>query len=243
LVWAALTVGVAIGGALGFALLGPAGRAGAVASVLAALASTTAALTALYLSREALTRTDRQLALTRRATVLGRYPLLLPVHQSVEFPGSTGALAQHPPALDRFRLTPPAAGSYAFLQDVGERFVIPVENVGEGPALRVRGRLWRDDGHNGLAVGPTALGAGRLMVMTAVLLDTGPVPNQFTQALDAVAGADRSAAGFYWLELAYTDVFANELGVWAFFDPRGVGTWRYVTPPTVESSSPMPVPD
>lgn len=239
--WTGLLAVAATGGALAFAVFGPADRAGAVASVLATLASTAAALTALYLSREALARTERQLELARRATVLSRYPLLVPVHQSIAFPESTGVLAAHPPARERFRLAAPAAGSYAFLEDTTGRFVIPVENTGEGPALQIRGTLWRDDGCVGAVVGPTVLGAGKLMVMTATLsAGAAALPDRFTQALAAVVGPKRDDAAFYYLELAYTDVFANERAAAAVFDSRGSGAWRHVAPPEVERALPAP---
>jgi hypothetical protein len=234
-----LMAGLAIGGALTFTILGPTARAGAVGSVLAALASITAALTALHLSSEALDRTDRQLALARDVTVLARYPLLLPVHQSVAFPESTGVLAAHPPARDRFRLTPPTPGTYAFLEDTNGRFVIPVENAGEGPALDVRGTLWRDDGCSGAIVGPTALRAGNLMVMTAALGQQASLPDWTTAALNRFLGADREDSGFYCLELIYTDVFANELRARAVFDSRGSGGWRHVKPSAVNPRVPV----
>ena len=160
---------VAVGLALWFALAGPTGRAGAVAGALAAAASTVAALAAIYLSKEALARTDRQLASSFRATVLSRYPLLLPIHQSVSFPDSGGNIAAHPPSEERFRLSSAQSASYAFVADTKDGFIIPIENVGEGPALGIVGRLWRSDGCVAELVGPSALGAGRVAVMTALL--------------------------------------------------------------------------
>ena len=231
----------AIGAALWFALTGPDTRAGAITGALSALASTAAALTALYLSREALARTDRQLINAQRATVLSRYPLLLPVHQSVAFPDSTGNLAAHPPTQERFKLAPPNSGSYAFLADTSDRFVIPVENAGEGPALQVTGDLWRNDGRRGELIGPTALGAGKVAVMTARLgVDVQKLPAQFAEAVAAISGPDSSAGSqvFYWLELSYIDVFSNRLSAWALFDTRGLGAWRHVTGPMIEATTP-----
>src|SRR5258706_431151 len=77
----------------------PAQRASAVPDAFAAIASTIGVLAALYLSRQALLRTDRELAAARRSAVLSKYPLVLPVHQSVTFPESSGLVAAHPPAI------------------------------------------------------------------------------------------------------------------------------------------------
>ena len=150
---AASVIGAGVIGALVFAFTGPSGRTDAVSGALAAMASTGTALVAVYLSLQALHRTDDQLAGAWRATVLSRYPLLLPIHQSVTFPDSAGILADHPPTQDRYRLAPPQLGSYAFVADTKDRFVIPVENAGEGPALRISGKLWRSDGAQGDVVG------------------------------------------------------------------------------------------
>ncbi|WP_380719407.1 hypothetical protein [Saccharothrix hoggarensis] len=223
----------AIGAAVWFAARGPDGRAGAVVGALSALASATAALTALHLSREALARTDRQLAHARRTLVISRHPLLLPVHQSVSFPDFSGNLAAHPPTRERFVLTPPAVGSYAFVEDTGDRFLIPVENAGEGPALRVAGRLWRSDGRNGPLVGPTVLGAGKVAVFTARLgSDTSGLPAAFEEAVKALGGSPRTV--FYWLEVSYVDVFSTPLRADAFFDPRDLGAWHHVAIPAIE---------
>lgn len=240
LVWVGLLVALAIAGALMLALFAPAERAGAIANVVAAVASASAALTALHLSREALKRTDRQLALTRRAAVLSRYPLLLPIHQAVAYPESTGALASHPPARERFRLNPPSAGTYAFLADTKDRLVIPVENAGEGPALRISGLLWRHDGRCGGVVGPTVLGAGKVMVATATLTQTRRLPERFADAVKAVVDGFREGDPFYVLEMVYSDVFGNELSAWAVFDTSGPGAWRHVGVPVVEPSPPAP---
>jgi hypothetical protein len=224
---------VAVGLGLWFALAGPSGRADAVAGALAAAASTVAALAAIYLSKEALARTDRQLASSYRATVLSRYPLLLPIHQSVSFPDSGGNIAAHPPSEERFRLSSAQSTSYAFVTDAKDTFIIPIENVGEGPALGIVSQLWRTDGSMAELVGPSALGAGRVAIMTALLQSAGEeLPVAFEAAI-ATLGESGSGA-FYWLELSYADVFGNALGASALFDPRGLGAWRYIYGPRIE---------
>jgi hypothetical protein len=216
-----------------FAVAGPADRASSVAGALAAAASTLAALAAIYLSREALARTDRQMAASERATVLSLYPLLLPIHQSVAFPESGGMLALHPPAEERFALESANLGCYAFVADTNERFIIPVENAGEGPALRITGRLWRSDGAAGEVIGPSALGAGRIAIMTARLRpDQSGLPGVFQEAIVAIGEPEHGP--YFWLDLSYTDVFQNTLGACALFDPRGVGGWRHNQSPRIE---------
>ncbi|MDZ5446706.1 hypothetical protein U2F26_28950 [Micromonospora sp. 4G57] len=200
-------------------------RAAAVAGSFAAVASTIGVLAAIYLSRQALSRTDRQLTETRRALVLSRYPLLLPIHQSVAFPDSGGMLAQHPPAQERFALTSAPAPAYAFLAITKDRFVVPVENVGEGPALRIRGTLWCSDGRNGPVAGVPALGVGRTGVLAAVLhADGRPLPEEF----GSMTASDDGPSVAYWLDLDYADVFANPRRTTALFDPSGIGAWHYV---------------
>lgn len=226
-------VAAALGAALWFAVTGPSTRAGAIASALSAVGSAAAALTALYLSRESLARTDRQLASVRRAMVLGRYPLLLPLHQSVTFPDATGNLAAHPPTQERFQLNPGSSGSYAFLADTNDRFIIPLENAGEGPALRVTGSLWRSDGRWGRLVGPTALSAGSVGIMTARLGAVAQqLPSSFADAIQSI-GQPREQP-YYWLEVCYVDVFSNRLGALNLFDPRGLGSWQQFEGPAVE---------
>lgn len=223
----------AVGLALWFALTGPAGRAGAVADALAATASTVAALVAIYLSREALGRTDRQLESSYRATVLTQYPLLIPIHQTVSFPDSGGNLAAHPPTEERFRLSSAQSASYAFVADTKDRFIVPIENVGEGPALSVSGHLWRSDHSIGELIGPSALGAGRVAIMTVVLQQAArELPDAFNAAIE-VPG-EGGIGPCYWLELSYSDVFGNALGASALFDPKGLGTWRYMDRPRIE---------
>jgi hypothetical protein len=203
----------------------PTQRAASVAGSFAVIASTVGALAAIHLSRQALSRTDRQLAEARRSVVLSRYPLVLPIHQAVTFPDSGGLLAQHPPAEERFALTAAPTPAYAFLAVTKDRLLIPVENVGEGPALRIRGALWCSDGRNGPIAGAPALGTGRTGVMVAVIRTDGrPLPAEFRSVL-----ADRSVpTTAYWLDLEYADVFANTRRTAALFDPRGTGAWHYV---------------
>ncbi|MGV9805139.1 hypothetical protein [Micromonospora chersina] len=213
----------AAGAAVVVAFTWKAQRAAAVAGSFAAVASTIGVLAAIYLSRQALSRTDRQLTETRRSLVLSRYPLLLPIHQSVAFPDSGGMLAQHPPAEERFALTSAPAPAYAFLAVAKDRFLVPVENVGEGPALRIRGTLWCSDGRNGQVAGVPALGVGRTGVLAAALRADGqPLPEEFRAALD-----DGMSAA-YWLDLDYADVFAQPRRTTALFDPRGRGAWHFV---------------
>jgi type II secretory pathway pseudopilin PulG len=232
----AVLIVAAVAAAVLFAIAGPAGRASAVASALAAVAATTAALAAIYLSREALARTDQQLSAAERATILSRYPLLLPIHQSVAFPESGGNIAPHPPTHDRFRLDSESLGSYAFVADTKDRFIIPVENVGEGPALRISGRLWRSDGALGDVVGPSALGAGRVAIMTARLQDEQEtLPGAFEEAIKATG--EPQGGPYYWLDLSYADVFENALGACALFDPRGLGAWRHHYGPRIEPTT------
>jgi hypothetical protein len=207
------------------ALAGPAPRAAAVAGSLAAIASTTGTLLAVHLSRQALSRSGDQLAAARRAIVLGRYPLLLPVHQPVAFPDSGGRLAAHPPAESRFALTSPPAGAYAFVADTRDRLFIPMENAGEGPAIRIRATLWCADGRSGSAAGVSALGAGRAGVMVATIRSCGAeLPAKFQACIREYAVVTNA----YWLELEYHDVFDNIRRGTAFFDPRGTGAWHYI---------------
>lgn len=231
-----LFIAVAIGAALWFALSGPAARAGAVAGALATVASTVVALAAIYLSKEALARTDQQLASARRATILSRYPLLLPIHQSVAFPESSDNIASHPPTETRFRLTTASFGCYAFIADTNDRFIIPIENAGEGPALQITGELWRSDGTMGEVIGPSALGTGRIAIMTAALQDVRkPIPEAFEEALKDTGGDTGRA--FYWLALSYFDVFSNMFDAHALFDPRGLGVWIHGHEPRVEPTT------
>jgi hypothetical protein len=219
--------------ALVFAFVGPSGRTDAVSSALAGVASTGTALVAVYLSVQALRRTDDQLASAWQATVLSRYPLLLPVHQSVAFPESAGVIAHHPPTEDRFRLEAPHLGSYAFVADTKDHFVIPIENAGEGPALRISGKLWRADGALGAIAGPSVLGAGRMAVMTADLHGgDAAIPDAFAEVIKSCGGP--RGATYYWLDLSYVDVFGNALGACALFDPRGLGTWHHTHGPRIE---------
>jgi hypothetical protein len=233
LTFAAFVIGAVVLAALVFAFTGPSGRTDAVSGALAAIASTGTALVAVYLSVQALRRTDDQLASAWRATVLSRYPLLLPVHQSVTFPDSVGTITDHPPTEERYRLDSPQLGSYAFVADTKDRFIIPVENAGEGPALRISGKLWRSDGARGEVVGPSVLGAGRLAVMTASLRDDGrAIPDAFGEAIRS--HADTPGGTYYWLDLSYLDVFGNTLGACAMFDPRGLGAWHHTHGPQIE---------
>ena len=158
--------------ALYFAVEGPVDRAGVMASTLVALASASAALTALHISREGLSRTDQQLANARRALVLSRYPILVPVHQAVAFPETSGTLAQHPPSVERFRISGAVAGTYAFLQDTNARYFLPVENAGEGPALEVSGALWSSDGRRADLQGASMISKGRTLVLTGSLMES-----------------------------------------------------------------------
>ncbi|MFG1673062.1 hypothetical protein [Micromonospora sp. NPDC049282] len=201
----------------------PTPRAAPVVGSFAAIASTVGALAAIHLSRQALARTDRQLEESRRSLVLSRYPLLLPVHQAVAFPDSGGMLAQHPPAEERFALASAPAPAYAFLAVTKDRLVIPVENVGAGPALRVSGRLWCSDGRSGPVTGVPALGAGHSGVLAAVLRGDGrPVPAE----LRALVAGDGGPAVAYQLDLDYVDVFGHARRNTALFDPRGRGAWH-----------------
>lgn len=222
---AAVTI---IAASLWFALRGPDARAGAVVGALAALASTTAALTALHLSRQSLARTDQQLAHARLVTTLSRRPLLLPVHQSVTFPDSSGTLAAHPPTMERFKLNPPPAGVYAFVADTNSRFLIPIENAGEGPALKISGELWHHSGARGRLVGPTAVGAGRIAIFSATISEgTDELPQGFLDAIRTAGAPDNCDR--YWLETGYCDVFSNALTGKAFFDSRGLGRWEFTS--------------
>jgi hypothetical protein len=225
----------AIGAAVWFALTGPVGRSGDVSSAFAALASTLAALTAIYLSREALARTDRQLAAARTATILSRYPLLLPIHQSVTFPDSSGRISSHPPSVDQFELKSASAGCYAFIEDtVKDKFIIPIENAGEGPALGITGQLWRNDGAVGKVAGPATLATGSTAIMTAELQGAGrSLPEEFKKEIHRIG--DRARGTYFWLDLSYFDVFNNARSARAMFDPRRMGAWHYYYEPTVKA--------
>lgn len=206
------------------AVAGPGQRAAPIVGSFAVIASTVGALAAIHLSRQALARTDRQLEETRRSLVLSRYPLLLPVHQAVAFPDSGGMVTHHPPAEDRFALASAPEPAYAFLAITKNRLVVPVENVGEGPALRVSGTLWCSDGRSGPVTGVSALGAGRSGVLAAVLSHDGrPTPER----LRAMVARDTGPAIAYQLDLHYVDVFANARRTTALFDPRGRGAWQH----------------
>ena len=235
LVIVGLLIVAAVGAALWFALAGPASRAGDVASAFAALASTLAALAAIYLSREALARTDEQLASARMATILSRYPLLLPIHQSVAFPDSSGRMNFHPPSEDRFELKSASAGCYAFVEDTAkDKFIIPVENAGEGPALGITGRLWRNDGALGEVTGPATLATNCTAIMTAQLQGAGTdLPEAFKNEIHRVG--DRTRSTYFWLDLSYFDVFNNARSARAMFDPHGMGAWHHCYEPTVKA--------
>lgn len=235
LVVVGLLIVAAVGAAVWFALTGPVGRAGAVASAFAALASTLAALAAIYLSRQALARTDEQLASARTATILSRYPLLLPIHQSVAFPDSSGRINFHPPSEDRFELKSASAGCYAFVEDTAkDKFIIPVENAGEGPALGITGQLWRNDGALGEVTGPATLATGCTAIMTAQLQGARTdLPEAFKNRIRGVGDGARGT--YFWLDLSYFDVFNNARSARAMFDPRGVGAWHHCYEPTVKA--------
>jgi len=232
----AILIVAAMGATVWFAVAGPVARASTIVSALAAVASTVAALAAIYLSREALARTDRQLAAAERATVLSRYPLVLPIHQSVAFPESGHNIASHPPTEERFRLDSAYFGSYAFVAETKNSFIIPVENVGEGPALRISGRLWRSDGTSGYVSGPSALGASSTAIMTAKLqFDQEALPSAFEEAIKE--NGDPQGGPYFWLDLSYIDVFENSLGACALFDPQGLGAWLHVYGPRIETAA------
>jgi hypothetical protein len=145
-------------------------------------------------------------------------------------------VAPHPPTEERFRLDSASLGSYAFVADTNQKFIVPVENAGEGPALRITGRLWRSDGVWGDVVGPSALGAGRVAIMTARLRDEQEVlPSAFEAAIKAT-GEPRGRP-YFWLDLSYVDVFENLLGASALFDPRGLGAWRHSYGPRIEPAT------
>ncbi|SCG61062.1 hypothetical protein [Micromonospora humi] len=203
----------------------PTPRAAPVVGSFAAIASTVGALAAIHLSRQALARTDRQLEESRRSLVLSRYPLLLPVHQAVAFPDTGGMVAPHPPAEERYALASAPAPAYAFLALTKDRLVIPVENVGAGPALRVSGTLWCSDGRSGPVTGVPALAAGHSGVLAAVLReDRRPAP----VGLRALVADDGGPAVAYQLDLDYVDVFAHARRTSALFDPRGRGAWHHL---------------
>ena len=222
----------AVGTALGYAIVGPNDRSGPVASAFAALASTLAALAAIHLSRQALARTDAQLAATHRATVLSRYPLLLPIHQSITFPDYSGRIGFHPPSKERFELKSSVAGSYAFVEDsVKDAFIIPVENAGEGPALGIVGRLWRNDGAAGETAGPATLAVGGRAIMTARLQKAdGKLPRKFEEEI-----CGRVSGTYFWLELFYFDIFNNARASRSVFNPDGTGAWLHCYEPATKN--------
>ena len=232
--YAAVLALLAWAAGLGFAVFGPADRAGSVAAALVALASSSAALTALYISREGLARTDLQLENARLAIVLSRYPILVPVHQSVVFPETSGVVAHHPPSVQRFRMTGAAAGTFAFIQDTNDRYLLPVENAGEGPALEVTGSLWSADGRHAALHGASMIGKGR----TAVLAGTLAAPARKAPERLSECQAEPGAPPRFLVELAYTDVFRNEFTASAVFDSAGVGAWR-----ALRVSGPLGSPD
>jgi hypothetical protein len=213
---------VAWGAGLCFAAFGPANRAAAVGSALVALASAAAALTALYISGEGLLRTDEQLTNAHRALVLSRYPILVPMHQSVGYAENSGLLAHHPPSADRFRLTGTSVATYAFIQDTNDRYLLPVENSGEGPALEVSGALWASDGRRAELRGASMIGRGRTIILSGTLAATAaPAPERLAEC----QAGPGTAPGFL-IELTYVDVFGNLFTASAVFDPGGVGAWR-----------------
>jgi hypothetical protein len=207
---------------LGFAAFGPSGRAAAVASALVALSSAVAALTALYISREGLSRTDAQLANAHRTLVLSRYPILVPVHQSVEYPANSGQVGPHPPSDKPFRLTGSSIGTYAFIQQTNDRYLLPVENSGEGPALEISGTLWSTDGRRAELQGTSTIARGRTVVLSGTLTaSTAPAPERLAECQ-----AGPGASPGFLVEIAYVDVFGHAFTASAVFDASGVGAWR-----------------
>jgi hypothetical protein len=218
-----------VASALAFAFLGPASRAGAVASVLTAVASLLAALSAIYLSREALARTDSQVAINRRALVLSRFPLLVPLHEPVHYPGGSGQLVAHPPAQDRYVLDPQSSSTFAFLTERDGTCYVPLENVGEGAALGLRGALWCSNGKHCAVRGSSVLGAKQKTTMVGRLESTNaPLPQAFADHLESLPSDSRVAFEHFWLSLEYRDVFQNPRESFAVFYPHGVGSWRLV---------------
>jgi hypothetical protein len=100
------------------------------------------------------------------------------------------------------------------------------------------GSLWCGDRRRGELVGPTALGAGKLAIMTAWLdVAEQELPEPFTTSIRAI-GAQMPDC--FWLEMSYCDVFSNRLNTSALFDPRGLGGWRQVEIPEIEAGISLP---
>lgn len=216
-----------VASALAFAFLGPAARAGAVASVFTAVASLLAALSAVYLSREALARTDSQVAMSRQALVLSRFPLVVPLHDPIHYPGGSGQLVAHPPAEERYVLDSQTSSTFAFLTERDGTCYVPLGNVGEGAALGLQGTLWCSNGKHCALRGSSVLGAKEKTTMVGRLESTvAPLPQGLVDHLESLPSESRVAIDHFWLSMEYMDVFQNRCQSVAVFSPHGVGSWR-----------------
>lgn len=199
-----------------YAITGAPARAAAVVGVLVAVASTLAALSALYLSTAMLSRSDRQLAATLQAMQVGQLPYLAPLHESSERRDSAPAL-KRPPAELPFSL--PDRGEY-FRLDKRDFAVLPIANLGVGPAIHVAGALWCSDGRRGDLEGVRVVAPGA-RALFSVRLETGsaPHPELLTQTVQ------RMSDPTFFLEVFYEDVFGKRHVLRALFNPAGIGEW------------------
>jgi hypothetical protein len=218
---------VVVVGTIVIALLAPVGRAQALTSALAILTGVVLGVLALEATRE-------QTEEARRATEVSRHAILVPVHDPVDVP-ITGSATRHPPTRNEFRLDFPTTARYAFFvnetrSDHGERrtAVLPIRNVGEGPALAVTGRLHAADGFIGELLGAAAVGGGETTVMKAILVlaTNGPVPAAFTAWRRSQGDASDDLSDAYCLELRCVDIFGHAWRGLCFYDPRGLGAWE-----------------
>ena len=232
----AFAVALLTGGTLIFAMYGPEDRATAIVSAVSAVSATAAALTAVWLGREAIAQAQNQVSEARRATVLSRYPLVLPIHQPLTQTGTGALLSEHPPAEERYVLPSGPEFSRCFVADTRDRFNVPLENVGEGPALELEGTLTRvRDLQCGRLVGVQAMGAGSFAVSTASLTRVRrALPKPLSDYIDSHDELINTDA--YCVELAYKDVFGVKRCLAGVFDPRGLGSWQLVTGKSVSDA-------
>lgn len=217
--------------ALIIAVTSPPRAASAITGVLTASASITAALTALFLSTAALTRSDRQLLAGVRALQASRLPYLAPLHESQMMPGS-GSLMEYPPTEQRLPSMPNSSGIALFLADTRNRFLLPIENVGVGPALNLEGELGCSDGRVGRLTGAAFVAVGSRVTLAAEVhtASTSP-PDEVVSMANAFDGRI-----YYWIELEYEDVFGIQHLSRAIFDSRGIGAWRQLSSPPEDTA-------
>lgn len=216
--------------ALVYSLIGPLERGEAVVGAIVSIASTSVALIAVWLAWQSLAQSDAQIRQSREEMHLSRRPLLLPVHQPLGSPSSSASLQYHPPAEERYELRPTEPPAFAFLQDATGDLYIPVENVGEGPAVSLTGKIASSDGKIRRLTGSTGLASGALTTLRSnpAPVGDGPSPDpDFAKFVESLLPSLRNSC--YHLRIEYLDIFGSPHVTVALFDPRGVGAWHVHT--------------